>query len=432
MNQERIDFFKEMFKDVTDEELQRQAASDIMEACIAAQDEMKKRQEKALLAKYAIWQDSGGRWRTYIGHGKERKQLSRMSRDDLLKELAIIEGDVEESEITFEDCYQRWRENDDYHVDNNTVSKRNSDWIRFFKGTDISTKPIVKISEKELFLFMKETICHPKRHGEPSDVPLCKRSAKQFWGYIGHVFSQAEEDEILTPDKNPARKIIVKNLYKNCVENVRPDNRVIVPPNEMEMLQNQIRIDHEEHPEYMAPYALELAMLTGMRAGEIAGLRWERVMEDEGYIYVTERASVDQMTGERRQKPPKNLKSRRIPLTFEMKEIFERVREVAKENGFYGDYVFQNENGPLTAHMISSCLKNRCKMLNITTKGVHAFRRTVNSIMRANGLDAQATSSILGNTVGVNNTYYTFDVRNYGEKLAALEEAGRQIRGNKK
>ena len=54
-----------------------------------------------------------------------------------------------------------------------------------------------------------------------------------------------------------------------------------------------------------------------------------------------------------------------------------------------------------------------------------AYRRTVNSLARANGLSAEAASAMLGNTPAVNNRYYTFDVTEEQKKYAVLDQVNR-------
>ncbi len=71
--------------------------------------------------------------------------------------------------------------------------------------------------------------------------------------------------------------------------------------------------------------------------------------------------------------------------------------------------------------------QNKCNQIGITTKGVNAYRRTVNSLVRAEGLSAEAASAMLGNTVAVNNQYYTFDVTEEGKKHRVLDQVNRYM-----
>ena len=72
---------------------------------------------------------------------------------------------------------------------------------------------------------------------------------------------------------------------------------------------------------------VEMALLTGMRRGEVLGLRWEDIKGD--FIYL----KGDQT---------KSAKARQIPVKNELAEIFREVRRV---NGLKSEYVISNDQG---------------------------------------------------------------------------------------
>lgn len=82
----------------------------------------------------------------------------------------------------------------------------------------------------------------------------------------------------------------------------------------------------------------------------------------------------------------------------------------------------QSLQGRVTVHQLSSCMKNKCNQIGITPKGINAYRRTVNSLIRANGLSAEAAGAMIGNTPSVNNQYYTFDVTEDSKKYDVLDQ----------
>lgn len=49
----------------------------------------------------------------------------------------------------------------------------------------------------------------------------------------------------------------------------------------MAMMYKIFQKDHNEKPEYIPTYAVELATLTGMRSGELSGLVWENIDFDK-------------------------------------------------------------------------------------------------------------------------------------------------------
>lgn len=93
-------------------------------------------------------------------------------------------------------------------------------------------------------------------------------------------------------------------------------------------------------------------MLTGMRVGEIAALSWDSI--DEKYICVTQaerRLDYSDRTSEIIIGKPKNGKIRRIPLTSEMKELFQKIRSLGHPDR--EGFVFTEEVMPRSAFGIA-------------------------------------------------------------------------------
>lgn len=138
----------------------------------------------------------------------------------------------------------------------------------------------------------------------------------------------AVEHGCIAEDKNPCERIIPKKtFYRLTQERERPDDRIVIPPDQILALNRQIREDYEKQPGYMPVYAREFASLTGMRAGEIVTLKWSDIQGS--FIQVRRRESENKSTGEMRIKTvSKNKKPRSVPLTDAVKDLLIRVREV--------------------------------------------------------------------------------------------------------
>ena len=93
--------------------------------------------------------------------------------------------------------------------------------------------------------------------------------------------------------------------------------------------------------------------------------------------------------------------------------------------------MFANENGRIHAPVISSCTKNKCRQIGITEKGIHAYRKTVNSKLRCNGVSAVVASSLLGHSKQVNEQYYTFDITSIEDKVNIMSKVNYQIQNTK-
>ena len=95
--------------------------------------------------------------------------------------------------------------------------------------------------------------------------------------------------------------------------------------------------------------------------------------------------------------------------------------------GYICEWVFANENGRIHAPVISSCLKNKCKQIGITEVGIHAYRRTLNSKMKCDGVSTTVAASLLGHTEEVNDKYYTFDVTDIKNKATIVAHINKEM-----
>ena len=194
---------------------------------------------------------------------------------------------------------------------------------------------------------------------------------------------------------------------------------------DMVRLYQQFYKDYQEQPEYIPTYAVHLATLTGMRVGEIAALSWKCIMNS--YIVINKSEKYNRQTKEYYIDTTKNGKDRVFPLTDEIRALLDMVKKIEMKNGYICEWVFANENGRIHAPVISSCSKNKCRQVGIDEKGIHAFRRTINSKLRCDGVSATIAASLLGHTEEVNGRYYTYDVSSIKEKAQIISNVNKKI-----
>ena len=193
----------------------------------------------------------------------------------------------------------------------------------------------------------------------------------------------------------------------------------------MQMLYDSFQESYQNRPEYIPTYAVHFASLTGMRVGEIAALTWSSVQD--GYIIVDKSEKYNRMTKEFFIDKTKNGKDRIFPITDEIRKLLESVKKAEIKHGYISEWVFANENGRINAPTISSCTRNKCKQLGIPEKGIHAYRRTLNSKMRCEGVSSTVAAALLGHTAEVNEKYYTFDISNIEEKTKIISKVNAEM-----
>lgn len=151
-----------------------------------------------------------------------------------------------------------------------------------------------------------------------------------------------------------------------------------------------------------------LAALTGMRRGEICGLRWSDIDTERGVIKVTR--SIYQVTGEVGVKSRKNSRALVIRLDQAGMDIIEsrRARAVA-EAGEAGvtlaadAYFFSDDPAglvPWTPNRITQFVTRLRGKLGIPEFHFHAIRRWAGTEMSAGGIDVRDAAGRLGHADG--------------------------------
>jgi integrase len=168
-----------------------------------------------------------------------------------------------------------------------------------------------------------------------------------------------------------------------------------------------------------------LASVTGLRRGELFGLKWEDIDFAGAEISVV-RSVVDQVEG-----PPKTLASRRpVPMSAELSSALANWRKqtsYSKPN----DWVFAS---PLALgekpYWPDAVLKRHvfpaAERAGITKRiGWHSFRRTLATLLQSSGASVKTTQELLrhaspGITMGVYAKAVTADKRQAQDSIAAL------------
>lgn len=230
---------------------------------------------------------------------------------------------------------------------------------------------------------------------------------------------------------DPCQYVDTKSFFKFYNKEAKPQNDRVLSDNEIEMIMERIALDHKEKSWYMPSYAVELAVYIGMRAGELAGLKWENVFLDERIIVISRSEKYNGINKEYYLSSTKTYKSREFPISEEIMSLFLKIRNVQEEYGCHKGFVFSTSDGQIHCRTISDCMRNKCIQIGMKhTKGMNAVRRTVNSKMRCAGVSATVAASLLGHTEEVNQQNYTYDITKMDYKREVVEKINENLKGN--
>lgn len=361
--------------------------------------EMSKREELLSKHKWAISQGKDGYWRTYLldKEGK-RKMVKKKTKKDV--ENAVIDYYKTSEKHTFKTMYAEWKDlQQKYGVCGNTIQKYNSDYIRFFKNSKLENMELSKITEEDIAEFMVSKV---------KELALKEKAGKALWGYVNGVFKHARIHKIIVD--NPCVYVNTKLFSRFYDRGKKTSKERILNNHELNLLLQQLKISHVKKPEYIQSYAVELAVYTGMRVGEIAALKWSDINNDAQVILINKSEKFDRSSKKFYISSTKNGEEREFPISDEIQQILNAVKKVELKNGYVGEFVFQDNTGRIHARSISHCMRYKCKQAEIDIKGIHALRRTLNSKMRCNGVSGVVAASLLGHTEEVNDKNYTYDI----------------------
>ena len=394
---------------------------------IQEQVDMNKKQVLDLHKKmYNYWQSKDGIWHCCLPKegveppkGRKIESVSKEKLDNKILDYYTKEEAKKvqkETFPTFLEVYHMWRGIKDLELDDNSIYKFNTDCKRFFEGTDFGEMPINQINENTIKLFMLETI---KRLG------LCKETCRKFFSYIKNVIRYARIEKIITD--NPTEFLEPKDFTKHCEEIEKPDNERYYTDTELSVLLKGLQGYYTENPLYMPPYAIELAIYTGMRVGELSTLKWSDI--DDICISINKSAKHNRLKNEFFVGKTKTKKSRSYPVDKQITDLLTRIKRVHIEHGILCEWIFTDGNGGYThARNITDCMTRLCREQKINGGGITKLRKTTSSDLQSKGTPKSMVASMLGHTTEVNEKYYTYDTSNLNEKQKIIQKRNAKLK----
>ncbi len=216
------------------------------------------------------------------------------------------------------------------------------------------------------------------------------QTVNDYMALLRHMFKDARKQRFI--DFDPTE---VVNPLKRTEEKARDNIHRALSISEQKAF---FDCERTRNSAYYNVY--RLAMLTGMRAGEIGALRYSDIYN--GFIHV-ERTVTRSITGGYMigDVPKTDAGRRRIPLTQDMESV---IKEQKKINSFlYGnvvaldDTIFKApEGGLMMPTPADREIKRICNMIGIEDFTMHAFRATFATRMIEAGMNPKTLQEILG------------------------------------
>ena len=370
--------------------------------------------------KYKITRTSDGRYVTYVPDITKpdgRRQVRKKTRYALNRFLIEYYMAQKES-IPFKTLYEQWVDykkmfigasNRKRGLSPTTIRRFERDYDNYLAGTKLSDTPINLITS----VFLETQII-----GIIKEHSMKERCAGNVIGYIRQAFRFARRSRMIEEDP---MEFIDRQLLLAMCEYAPPkeDTDRILTLAELQKLKAAVFAQEEKHPRYMPNYAIELAMLTGMRVGELSALQWSCIRNGMINIECSEhRLDYKGKPSELVVGEPKNGKHRMIPVTEGIQAFLDKLKGLPTYDP--EGFLFTGTDGNrCTSHDISCAVLRRAEEAGIGKTSIHEIRRTVSSMLRTI-LPVRSVANMLGHLETTNELYYNYDMTETEEKIRAL------------
>ncbi|WP_026528475.1 tyrosine-type recombinase/integrase [Butyrivibrio sp. VCD2006] len=376
------------------------------------------------------------RWSTYIPDPKSphgRKLVRKQTETQLIKFLLdfyqIGEG---QSQMTVSELFPKWIEykrqfinvsNLKQSISPSTIRRYEREFDKYFADTELADMVISEITTPQLQSILSTII---------KENHLSEKNASNLIGYIRGIFAYAYDNEYI--EKDPAKRMDRKLLLSGCkFTPPKSDHERVITEDEIIALSFAIREHETQYPHYMPDYAIELALLTGMRVGEIVCIKWSDIDENHHAIHIVRsehRLDYSDRPSEIVIGRTKNGKTRTFPLTSQISELLVRIKAL---NHFSSEgYIFTREDGHrYTGHDVGCAVCRRAKEAGIDKTSIHEIRRTVSSHLNTK-LKNETVGEMLGHSAQVNAYYYDYSIASNSQKMDAAESLYSNVFNSKK
>ncbi|MBO4266428.1 MAG: tyrosine-type recombinase/integrase [Lachnospiraceae bacterium] len=367
---------------------------------------------------HKISRTKDGRWVTYVADPTKPnglRQVRRNSKSELYAYLIEFYGVLPEKEATktIGEVFHEWVEYKREFTRSNykplspsTIRRYELDYKKYLENTLLSKSPIDlddMTVEQYLIKIVSSSKMKPQAFGN-------------IYGYLCQMYRYAVRKKyILTDPMTFIDKCRIMSFC--CAVPPKKDSERIISLDDLHKFLGSVHAHLNSYPGYMPDYAILLGSLTGMRVGEIVALKWECV--DDDFIHV-DYSEHRHDYGDHRELvigEPKSHKHRLIPVTKDISELLDTIRDHSIDD----TWVFADTEGRINATTVSNACRRRSEEAGIKRTSIHEIRRTVSSYLNT-VLPREAVANMLGHLPTTNERFYDYDISSRMIKVEALEK----------
>ena len=264
------------------------------------------------------------------------------------------------------------------------------------KIADIKLSKVTTNDLQQFYSRMSESGRVQRKESQNKPKGLSAKTVRNIHCFISHAMSRAVDEKLIS--ENPASRCILPKKEQKEIE--------ILPLNDLQKF-----FEEAKKSGVFELYFTELA--TGLRRGELLGLKWTDIDFNANSIYI--QRQIIRTDGEVKESPLKTKNAyRQIIIPPEVSKILKQKKE--RENGF-SEYVFSSPtSGPISPDSVLKMLHRVLKRAGLEKVSFHALRHTFATMALQNGVDVKTLSGLLGHY----SAGFTLDT--YGHITPAMKQ----------
>ncbi len=336
------------------------------------------------------------------------------------------------TDLKFETVFNRAIEHKDRTeaVNEDTLNYLKSTFRRFF-AKEFADRDIRKIDSDMIAEYTLRILREAQTVDEQGVTHKLKKKA--FLAYksvLNITFQYALLKDIITT--NPLLKLKNKAFYKECDCSKPVSDEKIFSEDEIESVEACVHSHmgfKRYHGYFINGYAIIFSIKTGVRVGEIPALKWSDVKENYIHIHAQQLSHKRKggkeyyYAGWTKDERGESKGGRKFPLTREIRELLDELKELQTRKGIKSEYIFCNEDGEwIKTDAYISCLHRLLASMGYDITNNHAFRMSLNSNVLDAKLDLRPAkrAELLGHSVDTNLKYYTYATKEDMDDLVNL------------
>ena len=359
---------------------------------------------------YKIWQGSDGKWYTYLPSDNGRKLIKRNAKEQI-HQIVIQHYKSQEVQPIFNDVFLLWIDSKIKYkeISKQTYDRYMTDYYRFIPK-EMQKSKIHTITEDSLEDFIKSTI---------ADNNLTAKAYAGLRTILSGTFKLAYRKKYT--DLNITTFFQTLDVSKKAfARHHKIKEKEVFTESEMILISDYIRSNPS-----IRNLGILLDMYTGLRVGELAGLKRSDVNLQERHIHV-QRTEIkykndnDRTVIEVRDYPKSEAGDRYLLLSD---KALVTVKKIIQLNPF-GLYLFEDNGKRISVNGFSHKIRRICEAVNIPVRSMHKIRKTYGTTL----LDAHADEAFITEQMGhadikTTRQFYYYSNKDKIERIQQLNKA---------